>query len=396
MSSNRHSAAGANAGFGYQFDRALHWLAQSPAGSSIGIETDDDVAVRNPDASLLLEQDKHSIREAAQPFGDRSKDLWNTLAIWLDAIDSKQILIESTAFLMVTNKALPECIVKRISRANSDDEVATCIADLEKAGETPPKDIASLVERVLRVESRTMLSGLIAKIELADASDGTTGPELRRRTIAQMQLPDWCSSTSDSIANELSGWLHNMAMSSWQQNQPAWVQRDHFVNQLHAILARRTRQISRERAEHLIPITDDKIGREKGRPFVKQLYLVTDDDTVVDTAIREYIRCNIEKARLSREGNVTDDDWEAFQMALVSRWKKIRSRVTRLRSGTTDENVGFDIFTETTEDHREKLAGTDTEQVYLSSGTYHRLADLRTVGWHPRYEALMQELLKAQ
>lgn len=211
-----------------------------------------------------------------------------------------------------------------------------------------------------------------------------------------MQLPDWCSSTSDSIANELSGWLHNMAMSSWQQNQPAWVQRDHFVNQLHAILARRTRQISRERAEHLIPITDDKIGREKGRPFVKQLYLVTDDDTVVDTAIREYIRCNIEKARLSREGNVTDDDWEAFQMALVSRWKKIRSRVTRLRSGTTEENVGFDIFTETTEDHREKLAGTDTEQVYLSSGTYHRLADLRTVGWHPRYEALMQELLKAQ
>ena len=394
MSSNRHSAAGANAGFAYQFDRALHWLAQSPAGACIGIETDDDVAVRNPDASLLLEQDKHSIREGAQPFGDRSKDLWNTLAIWLDAINSKQIPIESSAFLMVTNKQLPECIAKRISSARSDEEVAACITDLEKAAETPPKAVANLVERVLSVESRKTLCGLIARIELADGSDLTAGPELRRRTIAQMQLPDWCSLSSDSIANELSGWLHKMAMSSWQQGQPAWIQRNHFVNQLHAIFDRRNRQISRERAEHLIPVTDDKIGPEKGRPFVKQLYLVTDDDTVADTAIREYIRCNMEKARLSREGNVTDADWEAFQTALVSRWKKIRSRVTRLKSGTAEEDIGFEIFTETTEDYREKLAGTDTEQVYLSSGTYHRLADLLTVGWHPRYEALMQELLR--
>ena len=395
MPSNRHLAAGVNAGFGYQLDRALHWLAQSPAGASIGIETDDDVAVRNPDASLLLEQDKHSIREVAQPFGDRSKDLWNTLAIWLDAIDSKRTLIESTAFLMVTNKAVPECIARRISRARSDEEVAACITDLEKAGESPPKNIASLVERVLDGVSRNTLRSVIAKIELADASDGTAGPELRSRTIAQLQLPDWCSPSSDSIANELLGWLHSTAMSSWRENQPAWVQRDHFVNQLHAILARRQRQISRERAEHLIPVTDDKIGPQKGRPFVKQLYLVTDDDSVVDTSIREFIRCNIEKARLSREGNVTDDDWTAFQRALESRWQKIRSRVIRLKSGTAEEDLGFEIFTETTEDYRERLAGSDTEQVYLTSGTYHRLADLLTVGWHPRYEALMQEILKA-
>jgi len=46
MSLNQHSAAGSNAGFNYQFERALYWLASSPAGSTIGIETDDDVAVR--------------------------------------------------------------------------------------------------------------------------------------------------------------------------------------------------------------------------------------------------------------------------------------------------------------------------------------------------------------
>ncbi len=394
MSLTRHSAPGTAAAFNYQFERALYWLARSPAGATIGIETDDDVAVRTADESLL-EQDKHSIRVGAQPFGDRSKDLWNTLAIWLDAIEKKQITIESARFLMVTNKVLPKCIAKRIDRAVSADDVTACIRELKKACEKPPVHISLLVKRVLRTGSRQTLRALIAKVNLADATDATSATQLRRKTIAHLQLPDWCLSNADSIADELLGWLHKTAMASWSQNQPAWVKRDHFINQLHAIIDRRKRQVLRERAEHLIPVTDDIVGNQKGRPFVKQLYLVTDDDSVVDTSIRDFIRCNIEKIRLSKEGNVTDEDWNTFERVLLSRWDRIRSRVVRMRSGSTEENIGFEIFTETTEDHREKLAGTDTEQVYLTSGTYHRLADLLRVGWHPRYEHLMRDLLTA-
>ena len=55
----------------------------------------------------------------------------------------------------------------------------------------------------------------------------------------------------------------------------------------------------------------------------------------------------------------------------------------------SEEDVGFQIFTETTEDYREILAGIQTEQVYLTAGTYHRLADMIRLGWHPRYEDLM-------
>ena len=126
---------------------------------------------------------------------------------------------------------------------------------------------------------------------------------------------------------------------------------------------------------------------------MKQLYFVTDDDSIVDNAIREFIRCNIEKSRLSTEGNITDDDWKAFEVALLSRWDKIRARVIRMKKAAPEEDVGFEIFTDTTEDHREKLAGSDTEQVYLTSGTYHRLADMIRIGWHPRFKQLMNKLI---
>ncbi|MGI9067227.1 MAG: ABC-three component system protein [Pyrinomonadaceae bacterium] len=388
-----HSAPGTNAGFSYQFERALYWLAQSPAGSVIGVETDDDVAVRGADGSQLLEQDKHSILEDAKPFGDRSKDLWNTLTIWIEAVDSKEVVPEATLFLMVTNKVLPECIAHQIGRAKSESEITACIESLEAASKKPPKHIAPLLLRVLSSDSRTNLRKLISRCEMADASQATAGPHLRKETIAHLQLPAWYSAEADSIVDELLGWLHTTALASWQKNLPAWIQRDHFVNQLHAIINRRKREIARERAEHLIPVTDDKIGQNRGSPFVKQLHLVTDDDSIVDNAIREFIRCNIEKSRLSEEGNVTDDDWRAFETTLLSRWDKIRARVIRMKPGVKEEDVGFEIFTDTTEEHREKLAGSDTEQVYLTSGTYHRLADMVRVGWHPRFEELMRELM---
>ena len=393
MSETSHSAARTGAGFDYQFERALFWLAQSPAGTVIGIETDDDVAIRRPEGTLR-EQDKHSDRDGAKPFGDRSKDLWNTLAIWLDAIENGHVTVETTRFLMVTNKTLPDCIFKQIGRAETESEITTCIAALEKVRMDPPEHISPLVERVMCSKSRPVLRALLAKVDSVDASDASGGAQLRRKTIDYLQLPEWCSSTADSILDELRGWLHKNVLALWEQNEPAWVQRNHFVNQLHAIIDRRKRQICRERAENLIPVTDDIVGQEKGRPFVKQLYLVTEDDALVETSIRDYIRCNIEKMRLSREGNITDADWEAFQQALQSRWARIRARVIRMRSGTAEKDVGFEIFHETTEDHREKLAGTDTEQVYLTSGTYHRLADLLCVGWHPRYEDLMKGLMK--
>ena len=80
MTLSEHSAPGINAAFSYQFERALYWLAKSPAGFVIGVETDDDVAILGDDGSELLEQDKHSVRESGEPFGDRSKDFMEHLS----------------------------------------------------------------------------------------------------------------------------------------------------------------------------------------------------------------------------------------------------------------------------------------------------------------------------
>lgn len=390
MTLRTHSAPGPAAGFAYQFERALYWLARSPAGALVGIETDDDVSIRSGAASLF-EQDKHSIADGAEPFGDRSKDLWNTLGIWMDALEEGRVEVDAARFLMVTNKTLPDCIAKVIGTAASAEEAGECIAKLERAAEDPPRSIAVLVGRILRSESRDTLIKLIHNTELLDATSGAAAPQVRSDTIANLPLPSWAIPTADSILNELAGWVHSCTAAAWRENKPAWIGRDQFVNQLHAVLDNRKRKIVRERAEHLIPVSDDAVGGEKGRQFVKQMFFVTEDSVLVDSAIRDFIRSSIEKLRLSKEGSITDDDWKAFQAALCSRWEKIRARIIRLKKDHPPDDVGFEILTETTENYRERLAGSETDQVYLTSGTYHLLADLLEVGWHPEYAKLIEE-----
>lgn len=391
MSLENHSAPGPAAGYAFQFERALYWLARSPAGFVVGIETEDDVAIRHQDGSRTLEQNKHSTQEHAEPFGDRTKDLWNTLSIWITALDEGELKSDHTKFMMVTNRTLPDCIAKQISSAEKSEEIDECIEALKVAATNPPETISTFTERVLLTSSENNLRAIIKNCELLDEEKGASGIELRQATIAELQIPDGFTENAESIANELLGWVGSQVLALWQRRQPAWISRDNFVTQFHAVLDRRRRQRTRERAANLIPIIDEQLGREKGRNFVKQIYLVTDEDTRVEESIREFIRCNIEKSRLSADGNITDQDWIDFEETLRSRWEKIFGREKRLGRDDAEEDVGFRILTETTDEHRERLAGVETEQVYLTAGTYHRMADRLAVGWHPRFEELMKK-----
>lgn len=390
MSLEDHSAPGPAAGYAFELERALYWLARSPAGFLIGIETDDDVAIRHEDGSRTLEQNKHSIQEDAEPFGDRSKDLWNTLSIWVTALEDGELDGGNTRFLMVTNKTLPDCIAKRISKAEKSDEITACIQELKRAALKPSETIRAYTEKVLAATSEPHLRAVIKHCELADAASGASGPDLRTQTIAELQIPGWSTKDAESITNELLGWVKTQVLTLWQAGKPAWISRDNFITQFHAVLDRRKRQLQRERAANLMPVIDEQLGREKGRVFVKQIYLVTDEDSRVDEAIREFLRCGIEKNRLSADGNITDQDWIDFEESLKSRWSKIFSRQKRLGRADPEMDVGFKVLCETTDEHRERLAGVQTEQIYLTAGTYHRLADQLVVGWHPRYEDLVK------
>ena len=189
-----------------------------------------------------------TIQEKAEPFGDRSKDLWNTLSIWLSALEDGELEAGKARFLMVTNKTLPDCIAKQLSNAKTSDEIDDCIKALNAAAANPSETIREFTKKVLAAPSEKHLRELILNCELIDETSGASGVQLRESTIAELQIPSDFTKDAQSIVDELLGWVRGQVLASWQKRTPAWIARDSFVTQFHAALGRRKRQKGRERA----------------------------------------------------------------------------------------------------------------------------------------------------
>lgn len=388
MTLEKHSTPASNAGFNYQFERAMLWLVQASSGTRVGIETLDDVAIETSNGEVYLEQDKLSFQENANVFSDRSKNLWNTITTWLKAIKSEEVNLSQTRFFLVSNKKCESHLVHNISNATTYNNALACIHTLKDISTPPSKAIEPFVNEIFKEEYKNILPNLILKIELADISTSDRN-SLRTQIIDFLPIPKWAMGYREGIVHALHGWLLQQVMGAWEAHIQAWILRDAFVNQFHAILASLKRQKYRERMEHLIPLLPGQINKQKGATFVKQVYLVSDDDELVEESIADYLRSSIEKIRLSKEGDITDEDWIGFESNLKRRWKTISRRVLAAQSDLSDKKQGFCILDQTT-DYKEDLAGEPTEQSYLTRGALHRLADIRTIGWHPKYKDLLE------
>lgn len=342
----------------------------------------------------MFEQDKHSISKSI-PFGDNSKDLWNTLSIWLQAVYTSNVDLDRTEFHMVTNKVIDQGLVKLISGATSQTEVENCVNELRRIASGTPQGVRRYVDSVCSYDD-VQLGNLMKKIVLSDASNNSFGAGLKEEIKSLLLITD--ELPLDEIYESLLGWIHNVAMNCWRNDQPAWINRDNFALHYQKVLSKFKLRAFIETDQLLIPLSIVDQSEQTRELFVKQLSVLALNDDELTDCIEDYLRCKYERTRLSIEGNVTKEEMERFDRNLLDRWKvifaKYNRKYRRERPFSNDaeifaSDVGFETLMESLE-HREPLANQPTEQYYLTRGSYHRLANRRELelGWHPEYKAL--------
>lgn len=394
----KHSASGSMSGYLFQPERALYWLVCSSSGSLIGIETEDDI-VRQAQEDYELnvrEQAKHSISSNI-PFGDHSKDLWNTLGIWLQDIMAGTVDINTTQFQMVTNKNVESGFVLELDLAKEPNQIAQCISKLRQIASVTPNGIKKYVDRVVSYNDDT-LGALIKQIVLCDGKGGSFGDEAIKEIKSKLLVPNHVPFYE--VYNSLLGWIHSTAMHCWRTGIPAWLSRDAFINYYQKIISRYETHSFIETPKALITVTDSEREEHANAVFVRQLYLlaIEEQGNLLIDAIDDFLMSSSERIRLSVLGDVTKDDMDKFDEALIERWKLIhalyKQKYKRAQKQQDDivslgEDFGFEVLTQTL-NHREQLAGQQTEQYYLTRGSYHRLANSKDVGWHPDYIILIK------
>jgi hypothetical protein len=384
------AAPGSAAGYLFQLERALAWLARSGSQDRVGIETTEDVVHESAGGVSTFEQDKHSLDPEHVPFGDYSIDLWKTLSNWCTAFE-QELLCNNFELHLVTNQAVAEGLAREISRASTPDEVEAVIAVVREF-ETESERLLRYVANVR--SSEMIFSRLVPHIKLFDSSDDTAGAPAVRVLVDLLHLPD--HTDGELVVQGLLGWIQEVCMAAWRAQRPAWITKQAFNNQLFRLQERqRTRGLIR--AVSQIPVSDDDLDALRDKMFIQQIRLLEfDDDADEISAMNDYFRAETERSRIVDKGDVTRDEWVAFEAQLVDRWDRLARRLKRdLRRSSSSYDadaleIGRKIFDQTLHECSISLCDARVEQ-YFVCGQYHQLADdAATVGWHPDFRTIFK------
>lgn len=383
-------APGQTAGFIFQLERALEHLCDADSGTAVGVETLDDVTVVDGSVVRVREQDKHSIRDRVEVLSDRSVSLWKSLAIWLNAIENARS-VRSPAIaerlLLVTNQALSTPLVcsLKLGSPRSPSDVAAIIAEMRRVGAPPHRRRRPVNQDIfdaVLAHTDDQLAALISRIEVLDqtAFDASRRQRLANRLAISGRVD--CEIVLDAVF----GWLIRTLMEAWRAGVPGWVTRRACVEQCRAIEAQQARRRFFPMPRSRVPVEQAQRDEAMARPFVGHLVRINAEDEDVSQAIEHFVQFNVEKHRLTNEGEIPDDEWTARGGRLSDRWRNIARQTRRDHVDRPPSYIGLKILEATTYYHCEPLAGEPCPEIYMTAGHYHRLADGDQVWWHPDYE----------
>lgn len=381
-----HSAGPQLAGLLLQLERALHHLSRAMHDESVGVEVVDDVSRHRARDVVAQEQDKNSVRAGARILGDRSASLWRTLQIWITAYRESGVF--SGKYFLTTNVQASGQIVGLLRNGIDGEAVIETIAALRRAGaagrpllkDGAPTKVQVIANDVL-AEPDEVLGQLLSRIELVENYD----VKAARSEIANGFGID-PAVDRDQVLDALVGWFHSVLKDAWDEGRPAIVSRKASLTQCRKIERSLVRSRLLPRPASDLDVAPGDVARTRGRPFVDHLGRIEAEDDEVLEAIEHFVRFNVEKDRLAREGEIPMREWTDRGNRLKQRWVQERRRVKLEHGSRTRVERGKLILAATTYNHHEALLGQPCHELYMTSGHYHRLADDDLVWWDPDYQ----------
>lgn len=383
-----HSAEGQMLGYMFQIEKAMLWLSCCDAGGTVAIEMEDDVVIRlqrGEKFETIFEQDKSTIGKG-NPYNNRSLNLWKTLCIWLELISSEKVKLETSRFILATTSKIPaNCLARQISNCGTVQEAQKVYAELQKINEKPSKTLKPFTTKFFSFPKRKILR-LLQQVSLMDNEYDEDRKTLKDTIRNNLKIHE--TTPFNEIYWDLVGVLFDKTIEAWINGENAIFSPEFFWNRKDIMISKFKEAKFIERTKASLPIHEVSIQAQRGKYFVKQMETISAHEGEIIAAINDYLRASIERTRYAEEGRVTKQEFEDFDNDLEERWTGIFNRKTRLNPDEEDEDLGYNIFSETI-DFKGVLAGIQTQQYYTTKGAYQKLSNEKQIGWHPNWKTLI-------
>lgn len=386
----RRSTAAPGQYYGYsvvQGARLLHRLLEASPDETVSIEGLDDISVEGG-SGLLVEQDKSGL--AHNPVTNKSIELWKTLRNWLEGLRNGKIPLD-TRFVLYVAQPHTGSVVERIHdcRSAADGAILAITLRQEYWGNAPQyhdkaKSSPTLREHLDYVldASDEILGEIFHRFELIQGN-GAPYDEIKSLLSLKAIGPDAIEQT----CNMLIGWCQKEVAKSIEAGQLPAIRQTDFHKQLLAC-ARKFDRADKELVSAPRHITDQEIKDHlQVGVYIRQMHIVGLSNEYLIDAVEEYLRAAADRAHWGMKGHVLEDSFAEYQTELTKNWRRQRDSATIEHNGKPEETVGQALFLKCM-NVRLPLQRMQVPD-YFTPGTFHALADICTVGWHPRFMELL-------
>lgn len=384
--SDSHAAKDSLLGYLYQCRFALLQSlkeAKVHAANSVSIERFDDVAFEKGDIPLELVQTKHHGKPAET--GDNSVDVWKTLNIWSQRAALDPSAVSETRFVLVTTATAVSGSALSALRTSEDRKPTEALALLEKAAKTSRnKTTQKGRDAFLNLDAPTRKL-LVHNIWVFDQS-----PKIED-TRAQIEDILFYAAPSDQVknfVNYVEGWWFSRVIAALSGSSSEAIPLNTIEQKITEIRESfQSGNLPLDEAIDAMPPAPNLPG--DGRTFVRQMRFVDASERHVASAAHDFYRAFEQRSRWVRESLLLDGEADRYDRALLDAWQ--RKFITtcddsREGCGETKKRAGRDLLNWACS-HPKPFRNRD--ELWLSAGSFHMLADGERLGWHPEYTSLL-------
>ena len=380
-SSNKFDASASMLGYLYQVRMALVLLLRrikTDPGASLSLENFDDIAFQS--GGNVLEQLQTKL-VSTKSLSDASTDLWKTLRVWAEQFRVGALNPSSTSLTLLTTAEAPIGSAASYLRLE-DRNHAKALGILEGVTESSRSaSNQSAYQEFMRLP-KTRRSQLVRSIYVLDRSPGMIQAlNLLRQELRIATAP----ATVDAFATRIQGWWFEAVVE-----QLMGVRRVISGADLEAALADLREQFRLDNlpidfAEETLP--DPSTYKEA--KFVQQLQHIELSSMRVSLAMLDYYRATRQRGRWIDDQVVHEAELKAFERRLYETWLELFEAEKQECDGTDKPKTGRKIYSGTL--FQQILLRPGCAEPFIMRGSYHILADLLKVGWHPDFAILMKQ-----
>lgn len=378
----KHSAPGPYLGFSLQPVRLCYHLLSSPSDSSVSLELLDDVAIHFANGNVQLEQCKSALSHNA--LSDWSEDLWKTIANWIATVESKKVDgIKATFCLYVTppKSGKVSSAIHNATSAAAVDLLLQQIKDKLSKKATPPKCMPHIL-RFLDAPA-ALRNEVICKTSVISNDADPLQP---LRALLAPTVPD---GSIDIICEAAIGMAKARADRLIREGKPALIGVAEFRKSFHAFVQQNNMPGYLTSLTAPPTTADAKVVITSRPTFVRQLQLIEATDEQQLRAASDLMRTSGDKVKWAAAGLIYEDTLKDWESALLRRYEAFLGEAKDFHSDKPEVVQGRFIYR-----HCSVLdipIDSRTVPNYFTHGAFNDLADRGKLGWHPKYEVLLDK-----